>query len=250
VPDRVNYQLMGANRWGHAATLDAAAGAHRRYHLSAAPASADGYHRLQEQPPAPGQLGQTVDLADRNEMRHGYYPFPIIAAQDERDTALSFVSDPFTGPMDLVGSFSGDLKVRINKRDFDFTVTLYELLADGRRMQLSYYMGRASHVRDPTTRQLLQPGQWTHLPFDRTRMVARRLAAGSRLLVKVDVLKDAMHQVNHGTGRDVSDESADAGAPLQVDWHSDGVVSIPLQPAGRMIAPGTAAARHRGGLRP
>lgn len=163
-------------------------------------------------------------------MRHGYYPFPIIAAQDERDTALSFATDPFAGPMDLVGSFSGDLKVRINKRDFDFTVTLYELMADGRRMQLSYYMGRASHVRDPSTRQLLQPGQWTHLPFDRTRMVARRLAAGSRLLVKVDVLKDAMHQVNHGSGRDVSDESAaDAGAPLQVDWHSDSVLTIPLQ---------------------
>ena len=85
---------MGANRWGHAATLDAAAGAHRRYHLSAAPASADGYHRLQEQPPAPDQLGQTVDLADRNEMRHGYYPFPIIAAQDERDTALSLSPIP------------------------------------------------------------------------------------------------------------------------------------------------------------
>ena len=63
-------------------------------------------------------------------------------------------------------------------------------------------------------------------------MVARRLATGSRLLVKVDVLKDAMHQVNHGTGRDVSDErAADAGQPLRVDWHSDSVVSIPLRPA-------------------
>ena len=230
VPDRVNYQLMGANTWGHAATLEAAAGDHRRYHLSADQASSDGYHRLLEQSPAPGRLRQTVDLADRDEMRHGYYPYPIVAAQDEADTALAFVSEPFIAPMDLVGSFSGDLKVRLNKRDFDFTVTLYELMADGRRMQLSYYMGRASHVRDPSTRQLLRPGQWTHLPFDRTRMVARRLAAGSRLLVKVDVLKDAMHQVNHGTGRDVSDESAaDAGAPLQVDWHSDSVLTIPLQ---------------------
>jgi uncharacterized protein len=232
VPDRVNYQVMGADRWGHAATLEAAAGDHRRYHLSAARASAEGYHPLQEQPPLPGQLRQTVDMADRNEMRHGYYPFPIIAAQDEADSALAFVSAPFTAPMDLVGSFSGDLKVRINKRDFDFTVTLYELLADGRRMQLSYYMGRASYVLDPATRQLLPPRRWTQLPFDRTRMVSRRIAAGSRLLVKVDVLKDAMHQVNHGTGREVSDESiADAGEPLQVDWHSDSVLTIPLRPA-------------------
>ncbi|WMJ69102.1 CocE/NonD family hydrolase [Stenotrophomonas sp. 24(2023)] len=232
VPDRVNYQLMGADRWGHAPSLQAAAGSYRRFHLSAARASADGYHHLQEQAPPPGQLRQTVDLADRNEMRHGYYPFPIVAAKDTADTALSFASEPFSTPMDLVGSFSGDLKVRINKRDLDFTVTLYELMADGRRMQLSYFMGRASHVRDPAKRQLLQPAQWTHLPFDRTRMVARRLAAGSRLLVKVDVLKDAMHQVNHGTGRDVSDETvADAGAPLQVEWHSDSVVTVPLRTA-------------------
>ena len=180
VPDRVNYQLMGANRWGHAATLDAAAGAHRRYHLSAAPASPDGYHRLQEQPPAPGQLEQTVDMADRNEMRHGYYPFPIIEAQDTADTALSFVSAPFSAPMDLVGSFSGDLKVRINKRDFDFTVTVYELLADGRRMQLSYYMGRASHVRDPSTRQLLQPGLVETAQLRTPVGVAARLAIGAR----------------------------------------------------------------------
>lgn len=236
VPDRVNYQLMGADLWGHAPTLEAAAGSQRRYHLSAAPASAEGYRPLQQQPQAPGQLRQTVDMADRSEMRHGYYPFPIIDTADAPDTALSFVSAPFSAPMDLVGSFTGDLKVRINKRDFDFTVTLYELLADGRRMQLSYYMGRASYVRDPTTRHLLQPGQWIHLPFDRTRMVARRLAAGSRLLVKVDVLKDAMHQVNHGTGRDVSEESAaDAGIPLQVEWHSDSVLTIPLQAADGIL---------------
>lgn len=94
VPDRVNYQLMGANRWGHAPTLAAAAGSYRRYHLSAAPATSDGYHQLQEQRPPSGQLQQTVDMADRDEMRHGYYPFPIIAAQDERDTALSLSPIP------------------------------------------------------------------------------------------------------------------------------------------------------------
>ncbi|HDS1578232.1 TPA: CocE/NonD family hydrolase [Stenotrophomonas maltophilia] len=232
VPARINYQLMGANAWGHAPSLEAAAGRYRRYHLSPARAPAGDYYRLQEAPSRPGQLQQTVDLADRSTQRHGYYPFPIMAAQDTPDTALSFVSEPFNQPMDMVGSFSGDLKVRINKRDFDFTVTLYELLADGRTMQLSYYMGRASHVRDPTTRQLLQPGQWTQLPFDRTRMVARRMAVGSRLLAKVDVLMDPMHQVNHGTGGDVSDESvADAGAPLRVEWHSDSVLAIPLRPA-------------------
>jgi hypothetical protein len=130
----------------------------------------------------------------------------------------------------VVGTLSGELKVRINKRDVDFTVVLYELMQDGRTMQLSYYLGRASHVRDMTARTLLDPGEWVVLPFERTRMTGRRMAPGSRLLVVVDVLKDAWHQVNHGTGRDVSDESiADAGEPLRIDWHSDSVVRVPMR---------------------
>jgi uncharacterized protein len=81
-----------------------------------------------------------------------------------------------------------------------------------------------------TSRHLLTPGQWTQVPLQRTRMTGRRIAKGSRLLVVVDVLKDAEHQVNHGTGKDVSDESvADAGTPLRIDWSTDSLLHIPLR---------------------
>ena len=61
-------------------------------------------------------------------------------------------------------------------------------------------------------------------------MTSRRLAAGSRLAVVVDVLKGAHHEVNMGTGGEVADESAaDGGAPLTVDWHSDSVIRLPLR---------------------
>lgn len=134
--------------------------------------------------------------------------------------------------MDMVGPFTGDLKIRINKRDVDLTVTLYEWQKDGKVMQLSYYVGRASYAADMTTRHLLTPGQWTHVPLQRTRMTGRRLAEGSRLLVVVDVLKDAEHQVNHGTGKDVSDESvADAGEPLRIEWSAESMLRVPLRAA-------------------
>ncbi|GAB3065263.1 hypothetical protein GCM10027214_34610 [Stenotrophomonas tumulicola] len=228
---RVNYQLMGADRWGHEESLAAAAGAYPSFHLSTG--SEGPYHRLSRTAPAQGGfLSQVVDFSDRGTERHGYYPDPILRDTLETGDALAFASEVFEQPVDVVGTFSGELKVRINKRDVDLTVTLYEQMQDGRVMQLSYFMGRASHARDMTTRALLQPGRWTVLPFERTRMTARRLSAGSRLLLVVDVLKDANHQVNHGTGRDVSDESvADAGTPLRIDWHTDSVVRIPLQAA-------------------
>ena len=228
--DRVNYQLMGANQWGHASSLDAAAGSWRRFHLSGA-REGDGY-RLAERAPVPaGGIRQTVDFSDRTTQRHSYYPWPIVREGPPDDGGLHFVSAPFDSAMDVVGPFSGVLKVRINKRDVDLSVTLYEWMADGRVMQLGYYVGRASYARDMTRRQLLTPGKWESVPLQRTRMTGRRMAAGSRLLVIADVLKDAQHQVNHGTGGDVSDESvADAGAPLEIEWSSDSTLILPMAP--------------------
>lgn len=228
---RVNYQLMGTNRWEHAPSLPAAGGGMTTFHLSSERAGA-GY-RLTETAMAPaGVLTQTVDFADRNSRRHSYYPWPILRDGPPDDGGLPFVSAPFDQPMDMVGPFTGDLKIRINKRDVDLTVTLYEWQKDGKVMQLSYYVGRASYAADMTTRHLLTPGQWTDVPLQRTRMTGRRIAKGSRLLVVVDVLKDAEHQVNHGTGKDVSDESvADAGAPLRIEWSTDSSLRIPLRAA-------------------
>ncbi len=229
--DRVNYQLMGANRWEHAPSLQAAGGDMTTFHLSSERAGT-GY-RLRETSTRPaGVLNQTVDFADRSSSRHSYYPWPILREGPPEDGGLSFVSAPFEQHMDLVGPFTGDLKIRINKRDVDLSVTLYEWQKDGRVMQLSYYVGRASYAADMTTRRLLIPGQWTHIPLQRTRMTGRRLAEGSRLLVVVDVLKDAGHQVNHGTGKDVSDESvADAGEPLRIEWSGESVLRVPLRAA-------------------
>lgn len=227
--DRVNYQLMGADLWGHAPSLDAAAGGYATLHLS--PGSDGRYHRLATSAPGPGRfLTQAVDFGDRASERDGYYPVPILRNALEPGSGLAFASEVFTGPVDVVGTLSGELKIRINKRDVDFTVVLYELMSDGRAMQLSYYVGRASHAHDMTARHLLEPGEWVVLPFERSRMTGRRMEPGSRLVVVADVLKDAMHQVNHGTGGDVSDESAaDAGEPLRIDWHSDSFIRIPMR---------------------
>ncbi|WP_422506092.1 CocE/NonD family hydrolase [Stenotrophomonas sp. GZD-301] len=229
--DRINYQLMGANQWGHAPSLAAAADAPMTLYLSASPDGDSARHRLSPTRPAAGTfLSQQVDFADRSTRQGAYYPSPIVRDALEPGPGLVFVSAPFAQPVDIVGTFSGLLNVRINKRDVDISVVLHEQLADGRLMQLSYFVGRASHARDMSTRMLLTPGAWTPLPFERTRMTARRTAPGSRLVVVVDVLKDAMHQVNHGTGRDVSDESvADAGEPLRIDWRSDSMIRIPVR---------------------
>src|SRR5690606_14495928 len=197
--DKVNYQLMGADAWGHAPSLEAAAEA-TTFHLSGEPSGA--YRSLSRSGSAGAPLRQVVDFADRSTESHGYYPFPVVRDRIEVASGFAFASEPFAAPTGVVGTFSGELKVRINKRDFDFTVVLYELKPDGGLMQLSYYVGRASHARDMAHRELLTPGEWMTVPFERTRMTGRRMEAGSRLLVVVDVIKDSNHQLNMGTGKD------------------------------------------------
>jgi len=132
--------------------------------------------------------------------------------------------------MSVDGLLRGELDVTINKRDFDAGVELYEHRADGTYFALTYYLGRASYARDLTTRHLLTPGKRETIPFARTRMTSKQLAAGSRLVVVVNVNKNAFAEVNLGTGKTVEDETAaDAGEPLHVAWWSDSFVKIQVR---------------------
>jgi predicted acyl esterase len=188
------------------------------------------HHRLSREAPAsPGALRQRVDLADRKTSNNDYYPFPIVGKKPDLSNGFTFLSTPFDEAVCVSGTFSGIIKARINKKDLDIGVVLYEVLPDGKLLHLSYFVGRASYARDREVRQLLTPGRVESIPFDKTRMVSRKLSKGSRLLVTLNVNKNRFAQINYGTGRDVSDEDIrDAKVPLQIEWQNDSFVRIPI----------------------
>lgn len=91
-------------------------------------------------------------------------------------------------------------------------------------------MARASYVRDRGHRQLLTPGRRQKLDFQSGRLTARRFEPGSRLVVLLRILKSPGAQINYGSGKDVSDETAaDAGAPLEVRWLGGSFVAVPVR---------------------
>jgi hypothetical protein len=99
---------------------------------------------------------------------------------------------------------------------------------DGQLFYLSYFLGRASYAKDMSVRTLLTPGKIESIPFDRTRMVSRKIGKGSRLMITLNINKNAYAQVNYGTGKDVSDEDVrDGKIPLEIKWHNDSYVKIP-----------------------
>jgi len=225
--DKINYEVMGANEWRHAPSLEKMSNQTLTLYLTDIK-SGDYYQLNKAKPAKPGFLEQTVDFADRQTTNNDYYPYLIIGKQPDL-SGFAFISEPFNEPVSINGTFLGEIKAAINKKDMDIGVVLYELMPDGQFFELSYFLGRASYAKDMSVRNLLTPGKIESIPFDRTRMVSRQLSKGSRLLVTLNVNKNPNEQINYGTGKDVSDEDiSDAKVPLKIKWQNDSYVKIPL----------------------
>jgi len=226
--DKINYEVMGANEWRHAPSLEKMSNETLTLYLTDAKAG-EHYRLAKEKSSKPGYLSQEVDFADRKTTNFDYYPDPIVGKKPDLSNGFSFISEPFDEPVSINGTFSGEIKASINKKDMDIGVALYEAMPNGELFQLSYFLGRASYAKDMSVRQLLTPDKVEAIPFEKTRLVSRQLSKGSRLLVVLNVNKNPYAQINYGTGKDVSDESIeDAKTPLQIKWQNDSFVKIPL----------------------
>ncbi|HTU82573.1 MAG TPA: CocE/NonD family hydrolase [Candidatus Acidoferrales bacterium] len=223
--DRMNFEVMGANRWRHAGSFATMSSHRQRYYLAP--------HTLASRPPAsPSYIEETVNFADRKTVNgNDYYPDPILGASPDLSRGLAFESPPLRHAMEIDGFFTGHLVAAIDKRDMDVQAVLYQRLPDGRLMHLSYFMGRASYGDDLITRRLFNPGLPKTIVFDRSRLVSRYLEKGSRLLLTLDVVKSPFSEINYGTGGDVSRENlADAKAPLTVRWSTSSFITLPVRP--------------------
>ena len=225
--DRINYEVMGANRWDHAPSLEKMHQSMLKLYLSNVKKD-DQFKLSAQKPTGPAYLEQGVDFADRTTMNSFAYPYPIIQ-KDIYSNGFTFMSDSLKHPLVVNGAFIGQLTAAINKIDFDYSVVLYEVMPNGEYFELSYFVGRASYAWDINHRRLLQPGKITAIPFSNTKVVSRQLSRGSRLLVVINVNKNRFCQVNYGTGKDVSDESiADAKTPLKVKWYNSSYIEVPV----------------------
>jgi putative CocE/NonD family hydrolase len=227
--DRINYEVMGANEWRHAASLAAMTGDSLRFYLDSTP-SREGRHLMRRKPAKVAFAAQTVNLADRTDA--GWMPPAELITKDlASHNSIAFVSEPLTKPIDVGGLFSARLAFTVNKMDMDLNIMLYERLPSGDYVCLfnPAYEFRASYAQDRVIRHLIGAGERQELSIKPERMTSRRLQAGSRLVMVLGVNKRPDREINYGTGNDVSEESiADGKIPLKVRWYSDSYVEIPV----------------------
>jgi putative CocE/NonD family hydrolase len=228
--DRVNYEVMGANEWRHAASLETIPSGSMRVFLE--PNGRAGSHALARRKSADAHfIEQKVSLTDRRDA--DWVPDgDWVARHPTMRNALMFSTEPLTKSLDLTGLFVGHLDLTVNKMDLDFYVSMYEKLASGQYLRLfdpSVEL-RASYAENRVHRRLLRAGERQQLNFTSERMVSRRLRAGSRLVMVLGIIKRPDRELNYGTGNDVSEESiADGDIPVVVRWFADSYIDLPAR---------------------
>jgi putative CocE/NonD family hydrolase len=226
--DKINYQVMGTNEWRHAPSLTKMNNDTITYYISNV-RTKNNYKLIQTKPTIKEYINQEIDYTDRSDSSAITEDFKIVDSVLTADESLSFISEPFNQDVEINGSFSGALSVIVNKRDIDLTIELYEKLQSGKYFRLSTYLTRASYTHNRSKRQLLSPGKKEMIEINNSYFVSKRLNKGSRIVVKVGILKRPAWQINYGTGKDVSDESMKDGLiPLEIRWSNQSYFKLPV----------------------
>ena len=227
--DAVNYEVMGANEWRHAVSLEAMADGSLRYYLDTAGSGADRRLSLHKQA-NDAFVPQNANLVDRRDAAWTP-PTDLVSKSLAPRFGTIFVSEPLPKASAFSGLFSGRLDFEVNKMDLDLNITLYELLANGDYVRLfsPTYEMRASYAEDRAHRHLLKAGERQKLAFKSERITSRQLQAGSRIAMVLSISKRPDREINYGTGGDVSEESiADGKIPIKIRWYSDSYIDIPI----------------------
>ena len=243
--DKINYQVMGANTWGHASSLENMSNDTLTYYFSSMRSNVkfkstydtgnlgvNEHFTLSEKASSTTYLEQEIDFSDR-----GKYTWNssgggnIVSETLTIGEGFSFATEVFKEAIEINGSFYGAMNIEINKKDFDCNIIWYEQKADGTFHSLSLaFVGRASLAKDKEKRELLIPNRKTSFPFTNVRMTSKKIEKGSRIVVVINGIKHPYAQINYGTGKDVSTETIkDANEPLVIKWFSDSFIKIPIK---------------------
>src|ERR1700749_4507869 len=122
--DRVNYQVMGADEWRHAGSLEAMADGSLKFFLDVAASGAS--HRLSLRKRAGDAfVQQTISFLDRKDAAWTP-PTDFISKSLAPRHGTIFLSEPLANTSTFSGLFSANLDFTVNKMDLDLNITLYE----------------------------------------------------------------------------------------------------------------------------
>ncbi len=240
--DRVNFEVMGANAWRHAGSLEAMANGAVRLYLDAT--RIKSHYRLTGHEPS-GKLfvEEPIDAAVPDA---GSGPITSIVTPAPPPAGAVFVSGPLHRPLQVSGSLSGELAFVASRGDLTLALRLYELRPDGTYFQLfapaeelcpgcAAGSGPRQLVGPSPLRGPSRPTRAPHesrLSFRSDRLTSVELQAGSRIVLVIDARAPADAPQAGPAARRRPNPGHTAGAakasPAEVRWYGGSFIDLPI----------------------
>ena len=227
----VAYYVTGAEQWKYADSLEAVSTAKRILYLNSSNGEAnDAFHsgRLSEDKPATAKPDQYV-----------YDPLDVRPAELEKEDIKNNITDeryalnlfgdgvvyhsqPFTEDTEISGFVKLVVWMSMDVPDTDFSVNLYEIMPDGKSIQLTGDQIRARYRDSAVTEKLAKPGEIYRYEFSGFTFFSRRIAKGSRLRLVLTSPNSIYTEKNYNSGGVVAEESGKDAHTAHVTLYHDG----------------------------
>ena len=130
-------------------------------------------------------------------------------------------SPAFTEDTEISGFVKLVAWMSIDVPDTDFSVNLYEILPDGKSIQLTRDILRARYRDSWTTEKLAKPGEIDRYEFSGFTFFSRRVSKGSRLRLVLASPNSIYLEKNYNSGGVVEEESGTDARTAHITLYHD-----------------------------
>jgi putative CocE/NonD family hydrolase len=226
---RVAYYVMGEEKWKYADNLESIASKVRKLYLNSDGNANDVFHSgtLDEKLPKVSQADMfTYDPLDK---RPGELEREEITEYYTDQTAdlnlfgngLVYHSATFPKATEITGWVKFVVWMSLNVPDTDLTVSLSEVLPNGKVIKLSWDALRARYRESLREEKLIIPGEINPYTFDGFTFFSRRIGKGSRLRIVINCPNTIYLEKNYNSGGVVADETEANAQTAQIALHHD-----------------------------
>ncbi len=228
--DRVAVYVTGQEQWRYAPALEAVSNASLALMLDSDGTSGDAFQS--------GQLTETPQLQAAFDS-YRYDPLDLRPGEIEvlpgalpqmlnQSWAVStfgngvvYHSAPLEEPLEITGVPRLEVWLEIDQPDTDFSVNLYEITQDGQSIFLTSQLLRARYRQERSVPRPVPRDQPVFYQFDGFTFFSRELAKGSRLRLLINSPNSIHLQKNYNSGGDVSAETSEDAATVNVKVYHD-----------------------------
>lgn len=206
---RVNYFMLGENRWYKADTWPPAGGVEQKFYLHSQgnANSCRGDGRLDLEFPQPDEAFDCFVSDPRqpigsNGMKNTGYRFHERKLIQERNDVLVYSSEVLTRELTIAGKVKLSFYAAISTPDTDFFATLTDVTPDGRCLAFTFDMLRARFADDFEQENLITPGEIRRYEIE-LGDIAVKFLPGHQLRLDICGQNYPMYDRNANTGREL-----------------------------------------------